>query len=65
MNIGSVINGYHFISLTVALNAISEPPSPHSNKAANPPTNPIAPNTRCPVSSISIMVANINSAMNS
>jgi hypothetical protein len=65
MNIGRVRSGYHFISLMAALNAITDPPSPQSHKAANAPTKPIAPKTRWPVMSISIMVANIRRAMSS
>ena len=64
MNIGSVNKGYHFISFIAAEKPMSNPPlSPHSNRAATTATNPIAPNTRCPVSSISIMVENMRVAI--
>ena len=42
-----------------ALKPNCEPPVPHMNRAAPTATKPIAPNTRCPVSNISIMVENI------
>ncbi len=63
MNIGSVSSGYHFISFIAAENGMSDPPVPHSSMAAAAPTKPMAPNTRCPVMSISIMVENISSAI--
>lgn len=64
-NIGRVSSGYHFISFIAALKAISEPPSPHSSKAAAAATKPMAPNTRLPVSSSNIIEENINSAISS
>ena len=65
MNSGRVSSGYHFISFMAAENPSCEPPVPHSSKAEATATNPMAPNTRCPVMSISIMVENIISAMSS
>jgi hypothetical protein len=65
MNIGRVRSGYHFMSFMLALKAISEPPSPHSNMADAAATKPMAPNTRCPVRSMSIIVENIMTAMSS
>ena len=63
MNIGSVSNGYHVISFIAAENGMSCPPAPHSASAAMAATAPIAPNTRWPVNSISIMLANIKMAI--
>ncbi len=65
MNIGRVSSGYHFISFMAALKAISDPPSPQSPRAATTATTPMAPNTRCPVSSMIIMVENIRMAISS
>ena len=48
-----------------ALKGISKPPSPQSSRAAIAATKPIAPKTRCPVKSISIMVENMRMAMRS
>ena len=55
MNSGRVSSGYQFSSWMLALNGISEAPSPHSASANAEATKPIAANTRCPVSSRSIM----------
>jgi hypothetical protein len=63
MNIGRVSSGYHFISFIAAENPRSEPPTPQSGIAAATATKPIAPNTRCPVAIISIMVENIRMAI--
>ena len=63
MNIGSVRSGYHFISFIAAENGISAPPVPQSMSPAKAPTKPIAPNTRCPVKSISIIELNIRMAI--
>ena len=63
MNIGRVSSGYHFISFIAAEKAISLPPSPHKTSAASAATAPIAAKTRCPVMSISIIEANISSAI--
>ena len=63
MNIGSVKSGYHVISFIAAEKPISEPPVPQSSRAEATPTKPIAPNTRCPVISISIIVENIRIAI--
>ena len=63
MNIGSVSSGYHFMSFIAAEKAISLPPSPHSASAEMTATEPIAAKTRCPVMSISIIEANISSAI--
>src|SRR6056297_25607 len=63
MNIGRVSSGYHFISFIAAENGISTPPVPQSSTPANAPTKPMAPNTRCPVISISIMPANMTMAI--
>ena len=65
MNSGSVSIGYQLSSPIEALNGISKPPSPHSSSAKPVATKPIAPNTRCPVRSSSIIEANIRSAMSS
>jgi hypothetical protein len=46
-----------------ALNASCDPPSPQSASAATTATIPMAPKTRCPVSSISIIAANIRRAI--
>ena len=62
MNIGSVSSGYHFMSFIAAEKAISLPPS-HSASAEMTATEPIAAKTRCPVMSISIIEANISSAI--
>ena len=58
-NIGTVSSGYQFRSLMLASNPSSYPPVPHSHRAKTLPMNPIAPNTRCPVRSMSIMPPNI------
>ena len=63
MNIGSVSIGYHFISFIAAENGTSTPPTPQSIMPAAAPTKPIAPKTRCPVKSITIMVLNITMAI--
>ena len=63
MNSGRVSSGYHFISFMAAVNAISEPPSPHSQSADATATKPMAANTRCPVSSMSIIEENISTAI--
>ena len=63
MNIGSVSSGYHFISFMAAEKGMSWPPVPHSARAAMAATAPIAPKTRCPVNSISIMAANMKKAI--
>src|SRR6056297_1868168 len=63
MNIGRVSSGYHFISFIAAENGISTPPVPQSRTPANAPTKPMAPNTLCPVISISIMPANMTMAI--
>jgi hypothetical protein len=63
MNMGRDNSGYHFISLIVALKGIIVPPSPQRKRAAKAPTNPMAPNTLCPVRSISIMVENMRRAI--
>jgi hypothetical protein len=63
MNIGRVSRGYHFMSFIAALNAISEPPFPQRNRAAMAATNPMAPNTLCPVRSMSIIDENISNAI--
>ncbi|MOA27020.1 hypothetical protein D3C78_1478600 [compost metagenome] len=62
-NSGRVSSGYHFISFIAALNGSSTPPSPHSSRAAAAATKPMAPNTRLPVSSNSIIEENISRAM--
>jgi len=65
-NIGSVSSGYQRITLIVWENPRSYPPrSPQSRTAATTATKPMAPNTRCPVNSISIMVENISAAISS
>ncbi len=63
MNSGRVSSGYQLKSLNAALNGISMPPSPQSARAATVATNPMAPNTRCPVISMSIIEANISRAI--
>ena len=64
MNIGRVRSGYHFMSFIAAEKGMSTPPvPPQSNKAAAAPTKPMAPNTRWPVNSITIMVENMSSAV--
>jgi hypothetical protein len=63
MNRGRVSRGYHFINFMAALKAISDPPSPHSHRAATTATKPMAPNTRWPVSSMTIMELNISRAI--
>src|SRR6056297_681301 len=65
MNIGRVSSGYHFISFIAAENGISTPPVPQSKTPASAPMKPMAPNTRCPVISISIMPANMTMAIHS
>ena len=65
INIGRVSRGYQFSSLMLAAKAISEPPSPHNSKANRAATKPMAPNTRCPLSSSSSMAENIESAISS
>ena len=64
-NIGTVSIGYHLTSFMAEAKPISEPPVPHRRKAATTPTKPITAKTRCPVSSSTIMPANIVIAMNS
>ncbi len=63
MNMGRVIIGYQLISVMVEANGISTAPSPHSARAKTVATNPMAPKTRCPVSSRSMNVENIRTAM--
>ena len=42
---------------------MSEPPMPHSHNAEIAATKPMAPKTRCPVSSISIIAENMKTAI--
>ena len=63
MNIGRVRSGYHFMSFMAAANGTSAPPVPQSASAATAATPPIAPKTRCPVRSISIIEANMSRAI--
>ena len=65
MNSGRVRSGYHFISLAAALKAISDPPSPHNNRAETTATKPMAPKIRWPVSSMTIIDENISRAISS
>ncbi len=65
INIGSVSSGYQFISFMADEKGISEPPVPHSASAEAAATAPMAPNTRWPVISISIIEANMKMAMRS
>jgi hypothetical protein len=65
MKSGRVSSGYHFINFIAAENGISAPPVPHRAIANIAPIAPIAPKTLCPVKSISIMLANMNDAINS
>ena len=65
MKNGNVIIGYQFITLIAAENGMSVAPLPHNKSAAIAATPPMAPKTRCPVMSISIMDANIKIAINS
>ena len=65
MNKGRVSSGYQFSRAMLALNGISEAPSPHSSRAKPVATQPIAANTRCPVSSRTIIDENISRAMSS
>ena len=65
MNIGRVSSGYQFISFIADEKGMSEPPVPHRANAAAAATAPIAPKTRWPVISISIMEANMKMAMRS
>ena len=51
------------MSFIAAEKAISLPPSPQSRRAAMTATEPIAAKTRCPVMSISIIEANMRSAI--
>ena len=51
------------ITFIAALKPSSDPPVPHRNNAKTTATKPIAPKTRCPVMSISIMVENIRMAI--
>ncbi|MEZ5825494.1 MAG: hypothetical protein R3C97_12385 [Geminicoccaceae bacterium] len=52
-------------SLNTALNGISIAPCPYRRRAAPAATKPIAAKTRWPVSSISIITANMVIAINS
>ena len=63
INIGNVSSGYHFISFIAAVKGMSEPPTPQSVIAAIEATMPIAPKTRCPVRSITIIDENIRPAI--
>ncbi len=63
MNSGRVRSGYQLKSLNAALNGISVPPVPQSMRANIVATKPMAPKTRCPVMSMTIIDANIVSAM--
>ena len=65
MNIGNVSSGYHFINFIAAENGMSWPPVPQSASAAIAATAPIAPKTLWPVNSMTIIRANMNTAMNS
>ncbi len=47
----------------VEANGISTAPFPHSARAKTVATKPMAPKTRCPVSSISIIIENISRAI--
>ena len=63
INIGKVKSGYHFINFIADEKGISDPPVPHRVTAAMAATAPIAPKTRCPVNSSSIIEENIKSAI--
>jgi hypothetical protein len=63
MNMGRVSIGYQLSSVMVEAKGISIAPSPHSASENAAATNPIAPNTRCPVSSRSMNVENIRTAI--
>jgi len=65
MNMGSVSIGYQLSSVIVEAKGISAPPLPHSTTANTVATKPMAPNTRWPVTSISIIMANISRAISS
>jgi len=65
MNMGSVSMGYQLSRVMVEAKGISAAPLPHSSSAKIVATKPMAPNTRWPVTSITIMVANISRAMSS
>ncbi len=65
MNSGSVSRGYQFSRAMLALKGISAPPSPHRHREKRAAMKPMAPNTRCPVMSMSISSENIKSAMSS
>ena len=51
------------MSFIAAEKGSSPPPSPHSRRAATAATEPMAANTRCPVMSMSIIDANMRSAI--
>ena len=55
--------GAALFSCSAPRRGLSEPPVPHRVSAATAATAPIAPNTRCPVNSISIIDANMKMAI--
>jgi hypothetical protein len=63
MNMGRVSIGYQCMSVMVDANGISAPPLPHSSSANTVATKPMAPNTLCPVTSMSIIIENISRAI--
>ena len=67
MNIGSVTSAFHFIAFIAAPKARStnSDPVPQSSNAEMVATEPMAPNTRWPVASISIIDTNMRIAISS
>jgi hypothetical protein len=64
-HIDGVRSGYQFSNAKAALKGISAAPLPQSNKAKRVATPPMAPKTRCPVSSMSIIEVKISIAISS